>query len=1132
MRFATLIIVIFFSSLTVLGQSLEISLPLVHEKEIHIVDFSENGEEVMTCATDQTVKIWDVRTGALLKTLMPNNGSITMASFVQNGATVLTSGTDPVTMLTNWQTGEELMRLPHQRQLIAYAMNAKGSQLAMAELLDSVVRIWEVGEKPRLIKEVRSEPIKLLSFRKDELIISDLTGKVSMVSSASERMTFQNPQQIEDIRWSDDGAFMYCMAYDSTYVWDLKNGEMKNRISGRAISTDPVILLDDVRLLGYDPLNKIQSEVRRFDQSVVFTQLLDRDEYFVILEDGRAERISIEAGKTLKAFQIDRLLGDIQEIRLKEDLLLVTQGNTFAIWNVQQGGKWRDFNVRSSDLTDGTFFMDEKTLVTINEGNAFWTDLKNTQLKVKAGSQISSDRFHDRPKKTMLEWDDKGVRYWIDGKSYLWSSNGAQITDAVMSPDKGVFAVLFNGHLNLYSAVDQNKRLEISRKGTEVTDFRFSSDGELIAVYLGNRTLEIIDLGKKKAIVRKKGFDKSLRYMEFSPENDQLILVFGMSKVPQLLDVKTKKIIELKGHGSWVYRAHFNGGELITTSRSGKIFVWDRVTNALEKQIDAHSDRVSHMTFTPDRKCFATGSRDQKIRIWHAETYECLFTLSGHQGWITSLCFNDTGDQLLSTSKDGSWAVWDVRNGKELYRQYILQKDGFRSLLLLPDNYYMDQGRAVHELSYLIDNEVYSFEQFDLKYNRPDIVLERLGYASPEKIEQYRKAYEKRLQKMGFKEEMLKSDFHLPETKIVNAEELAMITAKGYTDLNVHLSDTKYPLDRINLWVNSVPIYGVDGISLRDRMVQEFDTTIHILLNEGQNKIEVSVLNQAGAESYKETVTVECTKKAPKPNLYFVGIGVKDYADESMNLKYSDKDIADVAKLYAKNSNYGKVFIDTFLNTSVTKAILPKIRKRLASTTVHDQVILMYSGHGVLDRELDYYLTTHDMDFSDPKENGLLYDEVDGLLDGIPARQKLILIDACNSGEVDKEDTYIDTTAVAGVSELEFSKAGLNAVLATSSDSYEVMKEIFTDLRRGTGATVISSSSGLYYSFEDENYQNGIYTYALKLGLQGEADTNNDQQVTVSELTNYLYQKVSDLTNGRQQPNTRQENLEFDFRVY
>ena len=67
-------------------------------------------------------------------------------------------------------------------------------------------------------------------------------------------------------------------------------------------------------------------------------------------------------------------------------------------------------------------------------------------------------------------------------------------------------------------------------------------------------------------------------------------------------------------------------------------------------------------------------------------------------------------------------------------------------------------------------------------------------------------------------------------------------------------------------------------------------------------------------------------------------------------------------------------------------------------------MIISYSGHGLLSKDYDYFLSTYSINFKNPAENGLPYDELENLLDSIPARKKLMLIDACHSGEVDKEE--------------------------------------------------------------------------------------------------------------------------------
>ena len=63
------------------------------------------------------------------------------------------------------------------------------------------------------------------------------------------------------------------------------------------------------------------------------------------------------------------------------------------------------------------------------------------------------------------------------------------------------------------------------------------------------------------------------------------------------------------------------------------------------------------------------------------------------------------------------------------------------------------------------------------------------------------------------------------------------------------------------------------------------------------------------------------------------------------------------------------------------------------------------------------------------------------------------------------------------------------------------MKMLFTDLRRSSGTTIISSAGGKEHAFESKNIKNGVFTYSLINGLNSkDADKNNDGKITPDEF--------------------------------
>jgi len=60
----------------------------------------------------------------------------------------------------------------------------------------------------------------------------------------------------------------------------------------------------------------------------------------------------------------------------------------------------------------------------------------------------------------------------------------------------------------------------------------------------------------------------------------------------------------------------------------------------------------------------ASGSRDKSIKIWEVRNARCVITLTGHDNWITDLCFHPMGRFLISVSDDKSMRCWDLTSGR------------------------------------------------------------------------------------------------------------------------------------------------------------------------------------------------------------------------------------------------------------------------------------------------------------------------------------------------------------------------------------------------------------------------------------------------------------------------------------
>jgi hypothetical protein len=347
-------------------------------------------------------------------------------------------------------------------------------------------------------------------------------------------------------------------------------------------------------------------------------------------------------------------------------------------------------------------------------------------------------------------------------------------------------------------------------------------------------------------------------------------------------------------------------------------------------------------------------------------------------------------------------------------------------------------------------------------------------------------------------------------------------------------------LKKVNVTVNSVPVELAGGDL---KSMTQPNTQQHIIydcnfqLSPGKNAVELWATDTRGVSSPVRSFTVvyDPPVKA-KENLYVVSVGVSKYAQKEFNLTYASKDAQDMVKTFSSVAG-AKVFSLQLTDEQFNQDALPKIKSFLDSAKITDRVIFFYAGHGVFDGQFNYLLASNDMDFKNPSARGVSYESIEKILSGVKARSKLVLMDACHSGEIDKEEIQATVTAKANKGPIKFRDAGSSTLSYKTGlgmeSSFALMKGMFADLNNETGANVISSAGGLELAMESDKWKNGLFTYAILDALQTKkADLNKDGKIFVSELSRYVRDEVTRLSDGKQIPTTRTENVEGDFVVW
>jgi hypothetical protein len=195
-----------------------------------------------------------------------------------------------------------------------------------------------------------------------------------------------------------------------------------------------------------------------------------------------------------------------------------------------------------------------------------------------------------------------------------------------------------------------------------------------------------------------------------------------------------------------------------------------------------------------------------------------------------------------------------------------------------------------------------------------------------------------------------------------------------------------------------------------------------------------------------------------------------------------------------------------------------------------------------------YYYMTWDSNADRPWDRGIPMDAIRSALDGIPARQKILLIDTCQSGE--KVEIAGFTPSGKLLEEIRVKRGGTRgkntgsgirlshrgkvsersiALQIAQSMNIKEMSEMFPELRRGAGTIEISAATGVQSALESSEWKNGAFTFAVKEALLEGKARDEKGQITAGSLRRYVLDRVEKLTEGAQTPIVGRDIAGRDF---
>jgi hypothetical protein len=458
----------------------------------------------------------------------------------------------------------------------------------------------------------------------------------------------------------------------------------------------------------------------------------------------------------------------------------------------------------------------------------------------------------------------------------------------------------------------------------------------------------------------------------------------------------------------------------------------------------------------------------------------------GHADSVYFVGFSPDGRFAVSESRDSTTQIWDTHSGKEIAK-LICSPDG-EWIIVTPDGYYYNSPEGTQLIHWVFSGETggetFSFEQFESRFKRPDIIKARLS---------------------GKLEAGIPAPSMTQPPHIEMADHLAI---KETSARNYSLALTASALEEVKtvrVFVNGKPSLEVP-VNAREKKL-----SVDIPLFSGGNRITAVAYDEKGFSSNPKYVDV-ISKHAglAKPNLYMFAIGISKYPRLSSRwqLEFAHTDAKALIKALKSQEGklFGEVRYNLLSNEMATVESITEVLDALSAVDANDVVVIFMAGHGVRAKDGTFYFLTAAGDFQEPQNGGVSWTLLGEYLSRTKGRV-ILLLDACHSGSV---------------------------VTETVVPNDELAQQFFSGGHGGV--MVFSASKGRQYSLESPDIGGGfgVFTYALtqSLGQKAkEADTNSNGFVEFMELVDYVSRYVHTETKGEQTPWLSRKELFGDLPV-
>jgi WD40 repeat protein len=937
---------------------------LGHTRGVTSVVFSSDGRFVLSGSMDETLKLWDVDSGRLIRTFAARD-SITSVAFSPDVRLALSGSMAGNLALWDVTSGREIWAFTGHAASVRSVSFSPDGHHALSGSDDNTLKLWDVVSRAAVstfkghsgsVGSVAFSPNGRLALSGD----SDGMMKLWDVILRKEIRTFTgHKSSVTSVNFSADGLQALSGSRDDTMkLWDIA--------SGRELHSFALGMMVFSVAISPDKAKGLVGGCRD-----------EKEDGVISCDIGALKLLDLESKREIRGLSGHTKL--IRSVGFSPDGRSAVSGSddrSLKLWNVASGLELKSFSWHPNWISRSAFSPNDRLALSASDDHSLklWDLTTGRLLRTFAGHTA---------------WV-QAVAFSPDGRFALSGSNDN--TMKLWDVGTGRELRSFLGHKGWIRSV------------------AISPDGRLAASASLDRTLRLWDTASGREI-RTITTKQRVNSVAFSPDG-QFILSGGMDPTLNLWLVDSGQLVRMfTGHTGSVQSIAYSpsGRFAVSGSSDGTLKIWEVASGREIRTFAGRAGGVLAVAFSPDEGSVLSGNMDGTLKFWDVSSGREIKSLTGHKGSARSAAFSSNGKIILSGSDDGTIRLWDADRGKELL--LMLAGGSTEWLSMTPVGFFDAAGHGERPLHIVRGLDVTAIDQLWQSLYDPDLVRENLA-GDPDK------EVEKAAAVVNL-EKVLDSG-SAPLVEVASSTAGGQSPAEVITVAGTITEQEGGGIGRIEWRVNGVtagvetPPSGTRGtVTLKRELALDPDeNTIEVVAYNGRN-----LLASLPAST---TVTWQGPAEASKGRLFVLAIGIDAYSDPKfrrLNLAVKDATEFAAALKKAGEGEYASVHVVPALDGDATLEKLDTVLDVMArDITPRDTFILFAAAHGTSVNGR-FYLIPYGYSSETP---GTLADKAisqeklqEWLANRIRAKKALILLDTCESGATVAAHTKSRTDAPA-----------------------------------------------------------------------------------------------------------------------